>query len=91
MLTAAQIGTVKVLTAPNKAGDESADVTFTGEADDKGNIDSSNAEDMVGFRIPNNIQDRDEFSDRNYLEPICNDVINQYKDREYTIEQNPGW
>ena len=91
LLTAAQFGTLKVLTDPNKAGDESAYVTFTGEADDKGNIESSNAEDMVGFRIPNNIQDRDEFSDRNYLEPICNDVINQYKDREYTIEQNPGW
>lgn len=91
LLTAAQFGVLKVLTDPDKAGDESAYVTFNGEQDGEGNILTSNAAEMVGFRIPNNIQDRDEFSDRNYLEPICNDVVNQYEDRGYAIEQNPGW
>ena len=46
---------------------------------------------MVGFRIPNNIKNRNAFGYRNYLEPVCTDVINQYKDAGYSIEQNPGW
>ena len=85
LLTAAQFKTLKVQKLDGTV------VTFDGEADDNGNITSSNAAEMVGFRIPNNIQDRDEFSDKNYLEPICNDVVNQYEDRGYAIEQNPGW
>jgi len=47
--------------------------------------------DMVGFRIPDNIKNRNPFSYKNYLEPVCTDVINQYKDKGYTITQNPGW
>lgn len=46
---------------------------------------------MVGFRIPNNIKNRNPFSEKNYLEAICTDVLNQYKDAGYTITQNPGW
>lgn len=46
---------------------------------------------MVGFRIPNNIKNRNPFGYKNYLEPVCTDVINQYKDKGYTITQNPGW
>ena len=46
---------------------------------------------MVGFRIPDNITDRDKIEERNYLEPICTDVQNQYSDAGYKIEQNPGW
>ena len=46
---------------------------------------------MVGFRIPNNIKNRNPFSEKNYLEAICTDVTNQYKDAGYTITQNPGW
>ncbi len=85
LLTSDQFGVLKVQKLDGTV------VTFNGEADTEGNIISSNAADMVGFRIPNNIQDRDPIEDRNYLEPICNDVMNQYTDRGYTIEQNPGW
>ena len=46
---------------------------------------------MVGFRIPNNIKNRNPFGYRDYLEPVCTDVINQYKDAGYSIAQNPGW
>jgi len=53
--------------------------------------DGTNAADMVGFKIPMNVQDRDPLQVRNYLEPICTDVLNQYADRGYTITQNPGW
>lgn len=84
-LTAAQFGTLKVQKLDGTV------VTFDGEADEKGNITSSNAAEMVGFRIPDNIADRDPILERNYLEPICNDVVNQYEDRGYAIEQNPGW
>ncbi|MBR0223174.1 MAG: hypothetical protein IJL93_02750, partial [Bacteroidales bacterium] len=46
---------------------------------------------MVGFRIPNNIRNRNPFSYKNYLEPVCTDVINQYRDAGYSITQTPGW
>ena len=54
---------------------------------------------MVGFLVPNNIKDRSaaNVDVRNYLEPICTDVISQYKDKatatgkDYKITQNPGW
>jgi hypothetical protein len=40
-----------------------------------------------------NIKDRDALNVdvRNYLEPICTDIINQYEEKGYTIAQNPGW
>ena len=48
---------------------------------------------MEGFQVPQNIKTRDarNFLLRNYLEPICTDVISQYKDKDKTITQNPGW
>lgn len=53
--------------------------------------DGSNNADMVGYYIPNNVSNRDPFTDRVYLAPICTDVTTMYKDKGYTIEQNPGW
>jgi hypothetical protein len=53
--------------------------------------DGTNAANMVGFRIPVNIVDRDEIQTRNYLEPVCTDVIQQFNTMGYTITQNPGW
>jgi len=53
--------------------------------------DGTNKADMVGFYIPQGIQNRDGFSVRNYLQPICTDVIEMYNDKGYTITQNPGW
>lgn len=66
-------------------------VVYNGEADDKGNILSSNKAELVGWKIPYNAKNRDKFSVRNYLMPVCTDIINQYKEKGYTIEQNPGW
>ncbi|MDD2594490.1 MAG: RagB/SusD family nutrient uptake outer membrane protein [Bacteroidales bacterium] len=66
---------------------------FNGTKDDKGNIVTSNADQMQGFLVPVNIQDREVINThvRNYLEPICTDVITQYTEKGYTITQNPGW
>jgi len=64
-----------------------------------GVITSSNYNEMRGFLVPRNIQDRDPLNVdvRNYLEPICSQVIDQYKEKaaatgkDYKISQNPGW
>ncbi len=74
-------------------------IFFDGEFDEKNVYISGNADQMEGFLIPQNIKDRDPLNVavRNYLEPICTDVISQYKDKatatgkNYTITQNPGW
>ena len=62
-------------------------------------FNGSNYSEMRGFLVPQNFKDRDprNVDVRNYLEPICTDIINQYKDKStatgnnYTIYQNPGW
>lgn len=66
---------------------------FDGTFTDKGDPIETNADQMEGFLVPVNIVTRDarNFLLRNYLEPVCNDVIRQYKDKEKTITQNPGW
>lgn len=66
-------------------------VTFDGKADEDGNIISSNAAEMVGFRIPTSISKRYSVEPKHYLEPVCQDVISQYTTRGYSITQNPGW
>ncbi|MBR6661237.1 MAG: hypothetical protein IKL26_05240, partial [Bacteroidales bacterium] len=61
--------------------------------------DGTNGADMVGFSVPTNYANRAPFSYRNYLEPICKDVYNQYKNATnaegvagtYSIVQNKGW
>ena len=53
--------------------------------------DGENDADMVGFAIPTGVQNRYPVLERNYLEPVCTDVISQYITRGYSIEQNPGW
>lgn len=54
---------------------------------------TSNYKNMRGFLVPVSIKDRDErnVDVRNYLEPICSDVITQYAEKGVTITQNPGW
>lgn len=56
-------------------------------------FDGSNYEQMRGFLVPVNISDRDarNVDVRNYLEPICTDVLTQFADKGYPIYQNPGW
>lgn len=56
-------------------------VTYTG----------TNAADMVGYYIPENISNRDAFTERVYLAPVGNTQINDYKDKGYTLTQTPGW
>jgi hypothetical protein len=51
----------------------------------------SNAVDMVGYYIPENVSNRDPFTDRVYLSPIGNNEISQYGERGYTLTQTPGW
>ncbi len=74
-LTKGLIGTTRVMKADGTI------VTWNG----------TNAADMVGYYVPVNVTDRDPLLERNYLEPICTDVIGQYEDKGYTISQNPGW
>ena len=56
-------------------------VTYTG----------TNGADMVGYYIPENVQDRDPFTDRVYLAPVGETQINEYRDKGYTLTQTPGW
>ena len=53
--------------------------------------DGTNAAAMVGYYIPENVSNRDAFTDRVYMAPIGNTQINQYKDKGYTLTQTTGW
>lgn len=53
--------------------------------------DGTNDADMVGYYIPENISDRDAYTDRVYLAPIGNTQISEYLDKGYTLTQTPGW
>ncbi|MBO5405999.1 MAG: RagB/SusD family nutrient uptake outer membrane protein [Bacteroidales bacterium] len=57
-------------------------------------IVSDNAAQMRGFVLPRNIGDRGPIGgEKQYLEPICTDVLADYKDNGYdgVMIQNPGW
>lgn len=56
-------------------------VTYTG----------TNGADMVGYYIPENISNRDAFTDRVYLAPLGNNQITEYTQKGYTLTQTPGW
>ncbi len=53
--------------------------------------DGNNLDQMVGFYIPEGAVARDPFTDRSYMAPIGENVINEYKDQGYTITQTTGW
>jgi len=80
-ITAADAGLLKVQKADGTI------VTYNG----------SNLNEMVGFLMPKNVRDRGAIGGvKQYLEPICRDVINDYANKskegkEYKITQNPGW
>lgn len=62
--------------------------------DGDNNIVSDNSAQMHGYLIPRNVKDRGSIGGvKQYLEPICTDVINDFKNNGYesNITQNPGW
>ena len=64
------------------------------EVDENNKIVKDNRAKMKGFKIPRNIVDRGPIGgEKQYLEPICTDVLAQYKDNGYDgiMTQNPGW
>lgn len=67
-----------VLQVKNAAGDI---ITYNG----------SNDADMVGYYVVRNFANRLAVQDRNYLAPISQLLIDEYKDRGYTLTQTPGW
>ncbi|MGN6298489.1 MAG: RagB/SusD family nutrient uptake outer membrane protein [Ginsengibacter sp.] len=53
--------------------------------------DGTNANDMVGYWMVENASNRNAFGDQNYLSPVGQAQINEYKDKGYTLTQTPGW
>jgi hypothetical protein len=53
--------------------------------------DGTNAAEMIGYYIPENISARDAFTDRVYLAPVGMTQIAEYADKGYTLTQTPGW
>jgi hypothetical protein len=74
-LVASKVGKLKVKKADGTV------VTYTG----------TNGADMVGYYIPENISNRDPFTERVYLAPVGNTQINAYADKGYVLTQTPGW
>lgn len=74
-LIAGKVGKLKVKKADGTV------VTYNG----------TNGADMVGYYIPENVSDRDAFTDRVYMAPVGNTQISEYLDKGYTLTQTPGW
>lgn len=74
-LIPARVNVLKVQKADNSI------VTYNG----------TNGADMVGFYIPQNISNRDPFTDRVYLSPVGTNEISQYLDKGFTLTQTTGW
>lgn len=55
------------------------------------NYNGTNGAAMIGYYIPENISNRDAFTERVYLAPVGNTQMNQYADKGYTLTQTPGW
>lgn len=53
--------------------------------------DGTNAADMVGYYIPENISNRDAFTERVYLAPIGETQVNEYAEKGYALTQTLGW
>jgi hypothetical protein len=51
----------------------------------------TNAADMVGYYIPENVANRNDFTDRVYLAPVGKTQIAEYKSKGFTLTQTPGW
>jgi hypothetical protein len=53
--------------------------------------DGTNGAAMVGYYVPENVSNRDDFNDRVYLAPVGNTQISEYLDKGYKLTQTPGW
>jgi len=53
--------------------------------------DGTNLDEMKGFYVVRNAKNRDAFGDRNYLAPIGQAQIDDYKTKGYTLTQTFGW
>lgn len=51
----------------------------------------TNAANMVGYYIPENVSNRDAFTDKVYLAPIGNTQISEYLGKGYKLTQTTGW
>jgi hypothetical protein len=51
----------------------------------------TNAADMIGYYIPENVSNRDPFLDRVYMAPVGNTQIAEYSSKGYTLTQTTGW
>ena len=54
-------------------------------------FDGTNAAEMVGFYMPTNAQPRNDFYEKNYLNPIGKQDISNYAQKGYTLTQTKGW
>lgn len=53
--------------------------------------DGTNADELVGYYIPNNAKPRLPIEERHYLYPLSDELINEYKDNKFTLTQTAGW
>ncbi|ADQ19069.1 RagB/SusD domain protein [Leadbetterella byssophila DSM 17132] len=74
-LTASFVGRLRVMK------EDGTIVTYNG----------NNAADMVGYYVVQNFANRVSFTDRVYLAPLGRNEIQAYKERGFTLTQNPGW
>jgi hypothetical protein len=74
-LVASKVGKLKVKKADGTV------VTYNG----------TNAVDMIGYYIPENVSNRDAFTDRNYLAPVGRLQIATYGSKGFSLTQTPGW
>jgi hypothetical protein len=51
----------------------------------------TNAAEMIGFYIPENVSNRDPFTERVYMAPVGNNEISQYDEKGFTLSQTEGW
>jgi hypothetical protein len=51
----------------------------------------TNDAEMVGYYVVRNFANRLAVQDRNYLAPISQLLIDEYKDRGFTLNQTTGW
>lgn len=74
-LTPANVGKVRV------RKEDGTIVTYNG----------TNASDMVGYWMIENVQHRQPFTDRSYLSPVGQAQIVQYEENGYKLTQTTGW